>query len=62
MAVSQKPKDVLHTTDVPGKNLIFVSDNLGQKTKQKITHNISKQACVNDLSISQNLQNWITCT
>ena len=56
MHISQKPKDVLHTTDVPSKNLTFLSHNRGQR-KEKNTHKVSKQACINDVSISQNLQN-----
>ena len=53
MPISQKPKDVLRTTDVPSKNLNFLSHNLGQKN----THKVSKQAYINDVSISQHLQN-----
>ena len=56
MPIYQKPKDVLHTTDVPSKNLIFLSHYLGQN-KQKNTHKVSKQACINVVGISQNLQN-----
>ena len=56
MPISQKPKDVLHTTDVPGKKLTFLSHNLGQRNN-KNTHIVSKQACINDIRILQNLQN-----
>ena len=58
MPISQKSKDVLHTTDVPSKNCTFLSHYLGEKN----THKVSKQACINDASISQNLQNVMTCT
>ena len=54
MPISQKPKYVLHTTDVPIKNFKFLSYNLDQRNK-KNTHKVSKQACLNDVSISQNL-------
>ena len=37
MPISQKPKNVLHTMDVPGKNLIFLSHNLGQPQKTNYT-------------------------
>ena len=37
MPNSQKPKDVLHTTDVPSKNLTFLNQNLGQKNKTNCT-------------------------
>ena len=57
MPISQKPKDVWHTADVPSKNLTFLSHYLGQQQQQKITHKVSKQACINGVSISQNLQN-----
>ena len=51
MHISQKPKDVLHTTDVPSKNFTFFNHNLGQRNK-KIHKKVSKQAYINDVSIS----------
>jgi hypothetical protein len=37
MPNSQKPKDVLHTMDVPSKNLIFLTHNLGQEEEKNYT-------------------------
>ena len=54
MPISQKPKDVLHTTDMPSKKITFLSHNLDQKNTKK---KVSKQACINEVNISQNLQN-----
>ena len=34
MHISQKPKDVLHTTDVPSKNFTFFNHKLGQRNKK----------------------------
>ena len=56
MPISQKPKDVLHTMDMPSKNLTFLSNYLRQGNK-KSTPKFSKQAMINEVSISQNLQN-----
>ena len=55
MPISQKPKDVLHTTDAPSKNVTFLSHNLRQRN-EKNTPKVSKQAFINDVNISQNLQ------
>ena len=57
MPISQKSKDVLHTTDVPIENLTFWSSNREQRNLKKNTPKVSKQACINDVSFSQNLQN-----
>ena len=37
MPISHIPKEVLHTTDVPSKNLKLLSHNLGQKTNKNYT-------------------------
>ena len=56
MLISQKPKDVLHITDVQIKNLTLMSHNLG-KNKFKNAPKVSKAASINNVSISKNLQN-----
>ena len=57
MHISQKPKDVLHITDVQIKiKKIFLSHNLG-KTNLKIALKVSKTASINDVGLSKNLQN-----
>ena len=56
MPISQKPKDLLHNVDVPIKSLTFLSNNIENK-KILINSKVSKKACINDVSLSQNLQN-----
>ena len=58
MPLSQKPKDVLHNVDVPIKSFTFLSNDIEEIFFSKVF----KQACIFDESISQNLQNLITCT
>ena len=57
MPISHKPKRVLHTMDVPSKNLTILSHNQGQKTKKKYTQSFqtSMNKCCRYLSESTKL-------
>ena len=56
MTISQKPKDVLHISDLQTKNFTFFSHKL-DKINLKIALKVSKTASINDVSLYKNLQN-----
>ena len=56
MPILQKPKDVLHISDLQTKKFTFFSHKLG-KINLKIALKVSKAAYINDVSRSKNLQN-----
>ena len=61
MPISQKPKDVLHNVDVPIKCLTFLSNDIEKKKNNNVSK-VSKQAMLNNVSLSKNLPNLKTCT
>ena len=56
MPISQKPKDVLHITDMQIKYLKLFSQNLGI-INLKNAMKVSKAASINDISLFKNLHN-----